>query len=76
MTDALQCTVSTTCREPASELTRVCPGHERERRLGELRRSASPGARALSYALTWLLHGREWAPGRAADRAADREAGQ
>jgi hypothetical protein len=62
-------------REPANELVLICPGHERERHLGELRRSASPGARALSYALAWLIPGRDRAPDRTAPRAADWEAG-
>lgn len=51
-------------REPANELTQICPGHEREMRLRELRRCASARTRALGYALTVLIH-----------RQADREAG-
>jgi hypothetical protein len=73
--DFLQCLGSPRCREPANELTLICPGHERERHLGELRRSASPSTRALSYALAWLIPGRDRVPGRPVHRTADREAG-
>jgi hypothetical protein len=55
----VQCTIDPQCRQPAPPETGICSCHQREIRLGQMRRSPSPGTRAIGHALTHLLAGRD-----------------